>query len=83
MDAANHAITLRLEGRVIGPWVAELQKSCEELLGEGRLVKLHLAEVEYLDSDGALLISSLQSRGVSVVECSPFIAKQLTATGTA
>jgi ABC-type transporter Mla MlaB component len=73
----NHAVTLRLEGRVIGPWVAELQKSCEEALTEGRPLKLHLADVEFLDTQGVALLSRLRSRGVSILECSPFAAELL------
>ena len=46
----KHIIVLRLEGRVIGPWVTELKKSCEDVLSEGRLLKLHLADVEFMDA---------------------------------
>ena len=81
VEPVNHAITLRLEGRVVGPWVAELQNSCEEVLMEGRSLKLHLADVEFMDAQGVALLSSLRSRGVSLLECSPFAAEQLKATG--
>jgi len=77
----NQEVTLRLEGRVVGPWVTELQKSCEEVLTDGRLLKLHLADVEFMDAQGVALLSSLRSRGVSLLECSPFAAEQLKATG--
>ena len=73
----NHAVTLRLEGRVVGPWVMELQKSCEEVLTEGRTLKLDLAELEFMDVHGVALLSSLRSRGVSLLECPPFAAEQL------
>ena len=33
---ANHSVTLKLEGRVVGPWVGELRQVCETLLTEGR-----------------------------------------------
>jgi len=46
LEPVNHAVILRLEGRVVGPWVAELQKSCEEVLAEGRPLRLHLATTE-------------------------------------
>jgi len=29
---ANHSVTLKLEGRVVGPWVGELRQICEALL---------------------------------------------------
>ena len=73
----NHAVTLRLEGRVVGPWVTELHKSCEEVLSEGRSLELHLADVEFMDAQGVALLSSLRSRGVSLLECPPFAAEQL------
>lgn len=70
-------VTLRLEGRVAGPWVTELWKACEKLLGEGRPVKLDLAEVSFVDSNGIALISRLRSRGIPLEECSPFVEEQL------
>lgn len=80
-EPVNHAVTLRLEGRVVGPWVTELQKSCEEVLTEGRLLKLHLADVEFMDTEGVALLSSLRARGVSLLECPPFATEQLKMTG--
>ena len=77
----NHTVTLRVEGRIVGPWVAELQHSCEEVLTEGQTLKLHLAEVEFMDLRGVALLSSLRSRGVVLLECPPFAAEQLKATG--
>ena len=73
----NHSVVLRLEGRVVGPWVAELQKSCEEVLAEGRSLKLHLAEVDFMDAQGVARLSKLRSRGVAFEECPPFAAEQL------
>lgn len=81
VEPVNHSVTLRLEGRVVGPWVTELRKSCEEVLVENRSLKLHLADVEFMDATGVALLSSLRSRGVSFLECPPFAAEQLKATG--
>jgi ABC-type transporter Mla MlaB component len=77
VDGGNHHVMLRLEGRVAGPWVAELLKACEKLLGEGRTLKLHLAGVSFVDPNGVLLLSNLKSRGISLIECSPFVEEQL------
>jgi len=68
---------LRLEGRIAGPWVVELWKACEKLLGEGRLVTLNLAEVSFVDPSGVTLMANLKSRGISLVECTPFLVEQL------
>ena len=77
VDSSNHVVTLRLEGRIAGPWVTEVQKVCEKLLGDGRSVKLDLAEVSFVDQDGLAILSSFRSRGISMAECSPFVAEQL------
>ncbi|MCI0533953.1 MAG: hypothetical protein L0Z50_01870, partial [Verrucomicrobiales bacterium] len=80
LEPVNHGVTLRLEGHVVGPWVAELQKSCEEVLAEGWSLKLNLADVQFTDAQGVALLASLRSRGVSLLECPPFAAEQLKST---
>ncbi|MBI5385610.1 MAG: anti-sigma factor antagonist [Verrucomicrobia bacterium] len=73
----NHSVTLRLEGNISGPWVAEARHACERVLQAGQVLKLDLAQVEYLDANGAVLLSSLRSRGVVFVACSLFVETQL------
>ena len=82
VEPVNHVEVLRLEGRVVGPWVVELQKSCEAVLTEGRSLKLHLADLEFMDTQGVALLSSLRSRGVTLLECPPFAAEQLKVSGS-
>jgi hypothetical protein len=81
LKTVNHAVILRLEGRVVGPWVTELQQLCEGVLAKGRPLKLHLGDVEFIDAQGVVLLSNLRSRGVSLLECPPFAAEQLKLTG--
>jgi ABC-type transporter Mla MlaB component len=78
-EPVNAGVILRLEGRVVGPWVTELQNSCDEVLTGGRLLKLDLADVEFMDAEGVALLSSLRSRGVALLKCPPFAAEQLKA----
>ena len=42
----NHAVTLKLEGRLIGPWVAELKKTCEQHLATKQSINLDFADVK-------------------------------------
>lgn len=76
---SNHTVTLKLEGRVVGAWVAELRDCCEKLLSEGRVLNVRLAEVEFLDASGINLLTKLRERGVRLVDCSPFVEVQLKA----
>ena len=77
---ANHSVTLKLEGRVVGPWVGELRQVCETLLTEGRALKLDLADVTFADADGVAVLSGFKTRGVTLKNCSPFVEEQLRST---
>jgi ABC-type transporter Mla MlaB component len=74
---ANHSVTLKLEGRVVGPWVAELRQVCEQLLTDRKALKLDLTDVTFADASGVSVLSSLKSRGAIVTNCSPFVEEQL------
>ncbi len=74
---ANHSLTLLLEGRVIGPWVGELQQICEPLLADKTKLTLDLAEVSFADENGVKLLTSLERRGVKLLRPTPFVAEQL------
>ena len=73
----NHSVTLKLEGRVVGPWVEELRRICEPLLAENRAVKLDLAEVSYVDAEGVTTLNGFKARGVKLKNCSPFVEQQI------
>jgi hypothetical protein len=76
-NGGNNAVTLRLEGRIAGPWIAELRDLCEKLLKENQRVSLLMADVAFLDRSAAQLLARLKSRGVILSDCSPFTAEQL------
>jgi len=77
---ANQFVALKLEGRVVGPWVGELRQVCETLLAEGRALRLDLADVTFADTSGVAALSSFKSRGVTFTNCSPFVEEQLKAS---
>lgn len=69
--------TLRLEGRLIGPWVDELRRSCESVIAIGAPLALDLANVSFVDRDGAELLRTLETHHVVLLNCSGFVAEQL------
>ena len=77
IGSANHSVTLRLEGRIVGPWVGEAREICEKILDDGRKVKLNLAEVSFVDQDGVKFLADLVSLGVKLAGCSLFVEEQL------
>jgi hypothetical protein len=71
------ARTLKLEGKLVGPWLDELSKLCTQLLERPEHVQLDLAAVTFADAAGAGLIDDLIRQGVTVVQCSGYIAELL------
>lgn len=68
---------VRADGQMIGPWVNELRRSCEELARAGMEPIVDLAGVSFVDSEGVDLLRALGNRGVAIVNCSSFVAEQL------
>jgi len=68
---------LILEGRLIGPWVEELQRACEEAASTNRGLTLDLRAVSFVDRSGLDLLRSLAGRSARLNNCSPFVAEQL------
>ena len=64
--------TCKLEGKVAGPWVAELEQSWRtELAGSPALV-VDLSGVSYVDAAGRELLGRMHSRGAKLDARSPF-----------
>jgi hypothetical protein len=76
-NSADESVTLRLEGQVIGPWVAALRESCERITARKRRLKVQLGGVDFVDRDGVDLLRLLAGRGTELVDGSPFIRAQL------
>lgn len=67
--------TLKLEGKLLGPWVGELSHVLAEL--NGRAMGLDLSAVTFVDATGTELLRDLIRRGVPIAGCSPFVAELL------
>jgi len=82
LPSRNHSVTLRFEGRLVGPWVSEATQVCERLLTEARSLKLDLADLSFLDRAGAMLLLNLRIQGVCLLNGSPFVEEQLKAVAS-
>jgi anti-anti-sigma regulatory factor len=65
--------TLRLEGRLVEPWVGELLRAWREAAGAG----LDLSGVTFVDAAGAEALRQLREQGATIRGCSGFIAELL------
>ena len=73
----DQEVTLRLDGRVTGPWVELLRTSAESVVEIGMRLTLDLENIYYLDCEGVWLIKHLINRGTLVKNVPLFVAEQI------
>jgi len=58
-----------LEGKLVGPWVKELEKYWESALATNasRTMLVDLAEVSFIDSEGRSLLARMRQKGVRLL----------------
>lgn len=64
--------TLDVDGRLVGPWVAEMQGAIAELRKD-QAVCLNLNHLTFADAAGLSLLRNLQREGILLVGASPLI----------
>ena len=68
LTKANSTV-LRLEGRLAGPWVQELERCWDSTVGTttNRPLSMDLSAVTYVDSDGKDLLKKIHQQGGKLV----------------
>jgi ABC-type transporter Mla MlaB component len=69
--------TLKLEGKLQGPWVLEAQDVCALSAAQVSRTCLDLSGLTFADAEGVAFLRELIRRGVQVVGCSSYIAELL------
>ena len=61
--------TLRLEGRLSGPWVQELERCWDSIVGTmtTHTLSVDLSAVTYVDSDGKDLLKKIHRQGAKLI----------------
>jgi anti-anti-sigma regulatory factor len=67
-EKCNRA-TLRLEGRLAGPWVQELERCCQDALArpENPALVIELDAVTFVDDAGQSLLQAMHDAGATLV----------------
>lgn len=66
-------VTLHLEGKLLAPWVDVLRSAIADT-SDGRVARLNLADVSFIDAAGAKLLGLVRRDGVAIEGCSAFVA---------
>jgi hypothetical protein len=76
LESTVRATTLRVEGRIAGPWVEELRTTCNEHIGSSPArLYLELEEVCFADDTAVAYLKQLQDQGVGFLRVSPFLTE--------
>lgn len=78
LESSKNAVTLRVEGRIAGPWVEELRHACNVFTPSKQVqLFLEIADTSFADAAGIALLKELRDRGVGLMRATPFLAEQL------
>jgi len=76
VESNARAVTLRLEGRITGPWVEELRATCNLRTGPDPVqLYLELDDVSFADEAGVAFLRKLRDQGVALSHASPFLTE--------
>ena len=72
IDESEESVVLRLEGRLIAPWVAEVEQCWRRAFTDlrGRCVQVDLSAVNFVDSAGESLLTRMYEAGFRVAGAS-------------
>ena len=71
------SVTLKVEGRIVGPWVGELQKECDQCLAKRGKLILDITGVTFVDDEGIKVLKSKLGDTVQLTGPSLFISELL------
>ena len=71
----NERTTLRVEGKLVGPWVRELEQCWQKVVAErpSQLVRINLSAVGFIDSQGKQLLCRMRKQGAVLVPTGCFM----------
>ncbi len=70
----DKAITLRLEGKLVGMWIPELERICLYHRDEkNKTVVLDFSGVTFISKKGVEMLENIKDERVKIINCSSFI----------
>lgn len=80
-EGSDLTLTLKLEGKLLGPWIGELESACGTSRVPADRVRLDLCDLTFVDAAGARFLAGLIRDGARVIACSGFVAEMLLLDG--
>ncbi len=73
----DSAILLKLEGKLLEPWIEEVERSINGSLPHPNALKLDLSALTFADNAGAHFLTGLLRQGATLTACSGYVAALL------
>ena len=73
----NLPTVLKLEGKLLEPWIGELHEACRLARERATTTTLDLTGLSFVDVPGTIALRDLRRRGFQVRGCSPLVAELL------
>lgn len=77
IEPSQNEVTLRLEGKLVDPWVAELVRVWMDLAKGPEAhkgIRIDLQEVSFVDARGRSMLAALRRQGSTIAGSGPFIS---------
>ena len=71
------AVTVKLEGELVGDWVVATRDACTIFGRTAPRLRLDLAAVTFVDAAGVRLLRDLLAEGAEIATCSGFVGELL------
>jgi hypothetical protein len=76
-EEGERGYILKLEGKLLRPWIDELALACSDARIDPKRVNLDLNGLTFVDTEGEQFLRGLLRNGTRVVACSGFVAELL------
>lgn len=70
-------LVVKLEGKLLAPWVEEVRRACDDARAGGNEPRLDLSSLLYADHAGVSLLQELHARGARIVARSNYATELL------
>jgi anti-anti-sigma regulatory factor len=83
-EQSGQSLSLRLDGRVEGPWVEVLRRTWTDAMSHdgAQKVTMDFGGVSFADSKGQQLLRAMQKKGVALTKVSGFMREILERNGS-
>lgn len=67
IDDVGQIVRLKVEGRVVGEWGAELYKVCTVFLAQEKMIVLDFSDVRFIDQRGIGVVKKMLGKRVQII----------------